>query len=332
MEANQINEKMAKKLTDELKAIEISGPPSLFDMPMCVMHTIVDNLDAIDRLILRYVNRKLRNFVDNKKPIFKNVKVYSVVGGYNLVLGHDKSTIFYDSKGSGCIARCDGRRMRKINKSSLAALFGDLEVWMKNPQLQLDKFSLYAVCDDELTTNLLKKITNVEYMFHAKSIYLSVAKFSNVISILSHFKPGFLEEIVFFCHSGHESIHELFLLEQWKQVKSVFIKWFPFDDFPFEHLVHVSCFELNLPRISVSVAIIIRDVLMKTAQFEYGKIRLYDLNNMDDPPDIEADVVRVFNPNFVDEYVTRPLQFKVEQFLVTIHKRSLRIKKIENPR
>lgn len=70
---------------------------------------------------------------------------------------------------------------------------------------------------------------------------------------------------------------------------------------------------------------------MKTAQFEYGKIRLYDLNNMDDPPDIEADVVRVFNPNFVDEYVSRPLQFKVEQFLVTIHKTSLRIKKIENP-
>ncbi|CAB54338.1 F-box domain-containing protein [Caenorhabditis elegans] len=318
---------MAEKLEDALKAIEISGPPSLSDMPMDVMHVIVDHLDAMDRLILRYVNRKMRNFVDNKKPNFKNIEVKAEDESYKLVLDQ-KSTIVYNSNGSGCIAKYDERWVLKINKDELAVMFDDVAVWMKYPKLRLDEFKLSAGWDYMMTINLLKEIKDVEDMFQAKKVILDVFEFCrDAFSILSHFEPGILEEIGIFCSDVYGSIHKLFTLEQWKQAKSVTLKCIEGIDIPIEHLFHLSRFDITLSEVSVSDARKIRDVLMKSAQFECGEICLL----FDSDLRIEADVVRVFNPNFVDEYVSRPLQFKVEQFLVIIHKTSLRIKKIENP-
>lgn len=97
-------------------------------------------------------------------------------------------------------------------------------------------------------------------MLQAYMIRLEDFRFSDVISILSSFKSGYLEEIRIQSFKGYEQSQEILEMEQWKQAKAIHIYSRGFVIFPIERFFNFSSFSTDSPDLSVSDAIKFRNV------------------------------------------------------------------------
>nr|ADE20085.1 Fog-2-like protein [Caenorhabditis elegans]ADE20086.1 Fog-2-like protein [Caenorhabditis elegans]ADE20087.1 Fog-2-like protein [Caenorhabditis elegans]ADE20093.1 Fog-2-like protein [Caenorhabditis elegans]ADE20094.1 Fog-2-like protein [Caenorhabditis elegans] len=314
---------MAKNLADELDSMKISGPPSLFEMPTEMVYKIAGKVDPFSRLTVRKVCRNLRNVIDDTDPGFKKVEVDlgGYAGSHRLCLTSSIcSYISYspNSNNPGCTVERNSQR-KSIEKTQLDAILDDLAVIVKNPKLRLDNFVIVSSCGNSKEfVEWLREITQSGSLLHTKRIRVIDCP-GDLLGVLSHCKPGFLEAIEFYCFNSGK-IDEITNLEQWKRAKSINIDSRRCDDIPIEHFFHFSRFTIRMGKLSVPDAIKIRDDLMKSAHFEYGIIDIYD--------ELTPEAARVFNPNFI-AHNRDGIENKIEQCLLTIYRKRLEIKKID---
>nr|ADE20038.1 feminization of germline protein [Caenorhabditis elegans]ADE20058.1 feminization of germline protein [Caenorhabditis elegans]ADE20061.1 feminization of germline protein [Caenorhabditis elegans] len=284
---------MSENLTDELDLMKISGPPSFSDMPMETVYKIVGKVDPYSRLAVRKVCRKLRNVIDDTDPGFKYVKVDLSRYASRLWLTNiGRGAICYsrNSNDPGCTVRRTSQS-KSIEKTQLNAILDDLAVIVKNPKLRLDNFVI--VSSHEASKQFVEWIRDIAQsgiLLHTKKIKLDIFPLKDVFGVLSHCKPGFLEDIEFYCYDSAGKMDEIINLEQWKRAKSINIEGRVCEDIPIEHFFHFSRITIKLRKLSVSDAIKIRDDLMKSAHFEYAYIKIIE--------GVDPDVLRAINPNY----------------------------------
>ncbi|CAA20957.2 DUF38 domain-containing protein [Caenorhabditis elegans] len=223
---------------------------------------------------------------------------------------------------------CILRGVCKSKKNThLDSLLGCLSVLMKNSELQLDSLDIIVYHNHNTIVKWFEELVQSKNQTHCKHVQLVAPGVQRMLSFLSHFKPEFLETIII-AQNGVENSGEICKFidivesEQWKRAKSIYVYSIISSNFPIENLFHLTVFCVPLGELAVSDAIKIRDILLKSAHFEYGQIDVKE--------NIPQEVVRVFVPEFNDEiprYRSRGLEFKVDQFQLTFSFNSVIIKK-----
>lgn len=224
---------------------------------------------TIFSFVLRKVCRKLRDFIDKKDPGIKEIYVdINAFASSSMLV--DCKTISYTDRDEGCTVKLYNRSEKYIEKTALNAMKDDLAVIMKNPKLRLDKFSVSAYGNSKKVVEWLEEYHNSQNIYKTKRIKMEYLESSDVISMLSYFKPRVLEEIGIRCLANFTNISEvsnLFELEQWKKAKSLTMSSMEHFNFPIEHLFHFSKFTVFWTKCSVDDAIKFRDVSLNSYGF-----------------------------------------------------------------
>ncbi|CAB60569.1 F-box domain-containing protein [Caenorhabditis elegans] len=285
---------MADNLDEKMKSLKISKAPSMSNLPLDAVHKVVEKVEPIDRLSLRKVCRNFRAIVDDKDPGFKSLWLDLFDNTFQFELFDAKSNaIQHDFNGRTCTVQFNDREKRCFTRNALKMALNDVSVLIKNPKFQLERFIFSTIYEDtedvETAMNWFKSISDSGNLWKVGKIILRTSD-CNIPRILSSFQPAVLRSITIPYHLNLSTLVEIFKLEQWKMAKSASIKSCQRSRFPFENLVHLSKFRLQLGHFTVADAIKIRDVLLKSANFNSGTIIVFD-------PSI-IDILRVFDPNY----------------------------------
>ncbi|EFO99754.1 hypothetical protein CRE_19088 [Caenorhabditis remanei] len=139
------------KVLDQDISSELTNSPSLYDMPMEVAERIVENLDSMDRMVLRKVSESLRFHIDQTAPSISAITVEFLIN-YASIL-YDQNIVHYNnqkwynnemSEGDCLVEFCDWQKIIHDKFHYLAAL-DDLSIIMSNPKLRLKYFQVSNV-------------------------------------------------------------------------------------------------------------------------------------------------------------------------------------------
>ncbi|NP_001360615.1 F-box domain-containing protein [Caenorhabditis elegans] len=257
-----------------------SKAPSMSNLPLDVIHKIVEKVEPIERLSVRKVCRNFRAIVDNKDPGIKRVVLNIHHSQFQI---HSHCTVNYNDR---------NERFKGVNGLKMAET--DLSVVMKNSKLQLEvlEFQGYdRIQKKETFMNWFKEMSDSKNLYKVKRIDFSINLPTFAATIFPLLQPGFLEEICIYCSGNPDYVDQLFEMEQWKRAKSIFIDSYGEKHFPIENLFHLTHFFIDTAYLSVADAVKIRDILLKSTVFESGIITSRNI--------FSVGVVRVFNPNFI---------------------------------
>ncbi|CAB04531.2 F-box domain-containing protein [Caenorhabditis elegans] len=318
---------MADDLDEKVISLKISKAPSMSNMPLDIIHKMVENVKPIDRLSLRKVCRNFREIVNDKDPGFKRLRLDLFKDLFSFVLHDAKNVaITQDFDGQTCTVQFNHREKRCFTKNALKIALNDVTVLIENPHFQLSHFNFSALDEDtaavETVMSWFKSVSDSKKLWKVEKITLEACN-CDIPGILSGFQPGILRSIKILHHLDLSTLEEIFRLEQWKMAKSADIISSEHSSFPIENLVHLSNFYLELDYFTVADAVKIRDILLKTANFNSGTISVLDFY------DFIIDILHVFDPNynFVEDEVFYN-DGEGAQFLITHNDYELMIKRV----
>ncbi|CAO4382062.1 unnamed protein product [Caenorhabditis nigoni] len=240
-------------------------PKTIMDMPVKLMHKIVENLDPVERAYLRSMNKSIKEVADSHAPVFENIFI-SLSDAYMCLMLNDKAFRCYKEANS-CILPTSHKEINNdenFKEKCLKYLTPLFEI----PKIQVNHFYLTLFKGSPTISDLLP------VLFHAKSAELYAFDMDHIFPFLSAMNPGELESIHLKSIPMDDSDQMLrfFETEQFKQAKHVDLKWYyKVDDLlRFSHLKSFKCefdsFEpTDFPRI--------RDLVSTFKQFESCELK-----------------------------------------------------------
>ncbi|CAL2047200.1 unnamed protein product [Caenorhabditis brenneri] len=171
-----------------------SEPESLkfSDLPVDAVRLIVDELNVLERLMLRKVSKPLREFIE--KQVFDCTCI-------NVSCGHDLISIRYDE---GRIFYAKNYSLFIYGNHFESEASNDLACVLKNPKLQLCYFEISPMVsgyEDEVFSTFFTKLENalksLKHQIAVKELYLGHDQPDDVLAILPYLKPGYLQKITF---------------------------------------------------------------------------------------------------------------------------------------
>ncbi|CAJ43442.1 F-box domain-containing protein [Caenorhabditis elegans] len=251
----------------------------LNSMPLEIIHEILSKLIPIQRLVIRKVSCNFRYIIDE----YFGIKELAIEhGNYKhpfLALKLEKGTISYMNSRStryACSVQVLGKRRKMKKGDSVDFVLNDLSNLMKDKVFKLDALKI------EYPTWIYKD--NLDVFVSTIPLILKSAKSLHVKEV--EFRSGWsIEEMaqMLQCIEKVEGIEihkpgpldALVPLDQWKMAKSV-IALDKQSLLDIGNIFHLHQFKLQLVRISREELVKIRDVLLKSTNFEYGIIYLVE--------------------------------------------------------
>ncbi|CAB07208.1 F-box domain-containing protein [Caenorhabditis elegans] len=264
---------------------------SLSTMPKDIAGEIMNKLGLKEKLVMRKVSKNLRHFMDNLSIDVEKIslKIYNTKS----ILQFDENEIIYLDRKDNCnVLYDDQEKLVKSGNYAITAL-NDWSVVMKNKKLKLKVFQLFISVEKSdhqkiyKTMNTVLRNSNCSYI---EKITLEGFSFSEVAKILRNFKSGILQEIVLGSPTDNADIEKLVDMRQWKEAKNFESSRNCIMTIPIENLFHFSRFDVSLKSLSKSDAILIREKLLKSSDFEHGCFRMFNY----DP----IDILNVFEQNY----------------------------------
>ncbi|CAL2032072.1 unnamed protein product [Caenorhabditis brenneri] len=282
------NEKAAKiqkmwKAYLEKKNKKKESPPTLSDMPVDVIGTIIDKLDYMHQLKLRKVSKSLRELVDKMKPSCEWIDVLfqdeNVMITFIPMTGFDDLSVIYKSQKStlGRGFWCWGDTITVIRDDFWKAALDDLASSLKNPKLHLEKlyvrtYTFQKVDTEKYCNEIRNVLESLNHQVSVKTISFQDLSPSCILFILPHLKPKVLKNIsLSFDESDLNSlsteIDQVALLDQWKNAEKLELGDC-FDGFPKKHATHFKRFFIDESDLDGEKLIRIKDFLSKLENLE----------------------------------------------------------------
>ncbi|CAO4382072.1 unnamed protein product [Caenorhabditis nigoni] len=242
-------------------------PKTIMDMPVSIMYKITGNLDTVDRIHLRSMNKSIKEVVDSYPPIFPKISIEFIENG--LIWKLDNKKFKCSKKGSGCILFRPNCSNIKSNKHYVTMGLEYLSPVFKIPGFQTNRLTLKLIHKPENVGNFLP------VPFHVKSVAILAWRMEHVLSFLSAFNPGELETIrISSTHAfGIDETLRFFETEQFKQAKHVQYKMQVIQNW-IERFSHLKSFEFFLHFPGPLDFQITRDIISTFEEFEYCKIKV----------------------------------------------------------
>ncbi|CAO4382107.1 unnamed protein product [Caenorhabditis nigoni] len=170
------------------------APKTLMDMPVKLMFKIAGNLGPVERNVMRYVNRAVKDVADSIPPVFENMKIKFHPRNNFLAWKFDNNRKIYGG-------------------------YVKLEKFISIPGFQVNHLRLVT---DGTQVNLPDRSP---VSIKPKSVDITAGTMNQMIKLLSIAKPGELESIRLSNRRAEsfevDSFPRIFEMEQFKQAKHV---------------------------------------------------------------------------------------------------------------
>lgn len=253
--------------------------PKLNSMPLEIIHEVLSKLTPIRRLVVRKVSRNFRHIIDRDFGI-KELAIEH--GNYRhpfLALNLERGTISYMNSRStryACSVQVLGKRRKMKKGNSVGFVLNDLSNLMKDKVFKLNVLKIeYPTWiykeNQEVFVSTIPSILSSAKSLHVKEVELrsgwSIEEMAQMLQCIEKVegieihRPGPLDALV--------------PLEQWKKAKSV-IALDKQSLLEIENIFHLQQFKIQLVRISREELVKIRDIILKSNNFEYGILYLVE--------------------------------------------------------
>ncbi|EFO92500.1 hypothetical protein CRE_16560, partial [Caenorhabditis remanei] len=223
------------------------------DLPEDVLPGIVEKCDLMSYLQLRRVSNGLRRIVDYSKP---PLTLLAVRFGENSIIFHlndDISLFFTHRKREDPPPYCSDYFFKFVGNDYTKMAFKYLEMFLKNPKLQLSTFhvAIYNYKPDKNNQMIRDLLNSLSHKIHVERTSCSVLQDEDIITVLKCLKPGTLKEMRVYGNNDSERLlmNELVGMEQWKQAK--FLQFDQLLDTSIEHFFHFNEFYINIVSLSI---------------------------------------------------------------------------------
>ncbi|EGT45309.1 hypothetical protein CAEBREN_16887 [Caenorhabditis brenneri] len=130
---------MAFYQNSEFKGTDYDGSskPKFSDLPIEVVYKIVDKLEPVHRIFLRYVSKSLRTIVDDLQYPLRQMEFHEIENGLKIFLNHVEKVKFTRTK-NGCEVKTRYQKAVIKGGNYLELALGLLESILSNPRLRLN--------------------------------------------------------------------------------------------------------------------------------------------------------------------------------------------------
>uniref|UniRef100_A0A1I7UI98 F-box domain-containing protein n=1 Tax=Caenorhabditis tropicalis TaxID=1561998 RepID=A0A1I7UI98_9PELO len=229
------------------------------DLPVKNIVEIIEYLDFKERMTLRKVSRDLRKIVDDMKPLVD--RIFYTYGFQQSDSGFIVRLTCHttDRKSFSCFSD-----MKKLKYS-----FNNIEILLRNPQLQLDYFEWSNLYLQEDNQKMIDLFTSLNHQLKIRELELGHIQDNALIALLKAVEPGTLEEINLKFACDPMNFDRIYELDQWKQAKRVKIH----SDFPklfatFHHFHHFETLNVHVEWLSTDNLLIMRNVFSENVNFK----------------------------------------------------------------
>ncbi|EGT45266.1 hypothetical protein CAEBREN_22211 [Caenorhabditis brenneri] len=176
----------------EFKGTDYDGStkPKFSDLPIEIVFKILDELDPINRIFVRYVSKPLRAIVDNLEYPVAEIEVHETAKGLEIIFDNTQKVTFSPTK-NGCEAISETQRRVVQGGNYLELALNLLESILSNPRLRLYTLvfahhhdaKVFNYCINTLASNKkIPKINTKELaIFAFKPVILEP-----ILSLVSH--------------------------------------------------------------------------------------------------------------------------------------------------
>ncbi|CAL2047065.1 unnamed protein product [Caenorhabditis brenneri] len=123
----------------EFKGTDYDGStkPKFSDLPIEVVYKIVDKLEPVHRVFLRYVSKSLRSIVDDLQYPLRQIEFHEIENGLKIFLNHVEKVKFTRTK-NGCEVKTRYQKAVIDGGSYVGLALNLLESILSNPRLRLN--------------------------------------------------------------------------------------------------------------------------------------------------------------------------------------------------
>lgn len=265
---------------------------SLSDLPIELIEQILNNLEALERLIARKVSHSFRAIIDNLGPNLKTVHVNFHEKFSRLILDENYGGVTYEQVDGACQVEYKTSGRVHSGRNHVEMLMEDLKSLVKYPEV--DEFLIQLATNNFDERKIIFKaiesfFKSLNFKLKAKKVIIDDFTAREVSAILQKFEPEILEEITLQTQflKYYEPLNGVVELEQWKKGKilnnrSKFL-------IPIKHLVNFTQFDINVKDLTTDDALEIRDILIKSSTLESGYFRSIIANSVAIPSVFEPD-------------------------------------------
>ncbi|CAE11303.1 F-box domain-containing protein [Caenorhabditis elegans] len=272
-------------------------PPSLFNMPLAVLHNILDYVKPTDRLVLRKVSRRFRDAVDDRDPGFKNATILIKELG-EIVLKFDELCIFYRRSNVGCTLKAYNFSEKTIKNGHYLKLAStDFKMIINNPKLHLESFEVvlgpdFEGVDRKKTSEIIRIMLKSVKKVDVGKLTITGFIHEEIPMILQYFGSDNIQDLKIDDHICFDHIGKVVESNHWKKAKSIHFIWKSCLCPVFMHLTHFSDIQIHMKNVSVHDANRIIQLLQISANFKSLNITTCCVQDF-------LLVVKVLQPNFI---------------------------------
>ncbi|CCD73899.1 F-box domain-containing protein [Caenorhabditis elegans] len=239
--------------------------PVFNNLPIDVIYRIIEKAEPIDRLVLQKVSRSLKTAVVHIGLGFTEIFA-GLYSENSILLTLDGKRVSYENCNGDCLVKYLEYRERRIDgENHLKIAFNDLAGCLEGG-IATFKILMGTMEGEDREEHVQTLRATMKRGITAKRVDLGIFGSTEIITLLSIFKPGFLEEIRLDNVTNMDKFEDLCRLSQWREAQTVYFRGNG-EDAPIEEFFNFREFYISVGRLLMEDVVKVRDILLERDTF-----------------------------------------------------------------
>lgn len=232
---------------------------TFYDLPKSFISDAVSRIDIVDRLVVQKLSKYLRAIVFGLPPL--KLKLNLEIDARLIKTMFNNCEAEYVNIYDEYTGVCRVRSTKTFEGNYLQTALNDIKMIAKNNATELYFSSLEK--SNKLGASLYEDSENAgaeEMNISSGTIEFKDFYHKEIATILSYFKKGVFEQIIFRGCKSDGGMEQIYKLEPWRMAKNFFSEWDVELNGSLLHFFHFTGFIIHINTITDEMAMEIRDV------------------------------------------------------------------------